>query len=51
MKQTCSICGKEIETGAFGGLPMKQHYRHKHPSAYFGRNEPHDQTDLSEYTR
>lgn len=35
MIQTCGVCGREIETGGFGGLPMIQHYKHKHPTAYY----------------
>lgn len=35
MKQSCNLCSKEIETGGFGGLPMKQHYKSKHPEEYY----------------
>lgn len=38
-KQTCNECGQEIETGGFGGLPMKQHYKHKHPEVYYSEEE------------
>lgn len=49
MKQTCQSCGARIETGGFGGLPMKQHYRHKHPAIYFGALEDHDQVTLETF--
>lgn len=39
VKQTCNECGKTIETGGFGGLPMKQHYKHKHPEKYYSEEE------------
>lgn len=47
MKQTCGVCGKEIETGGFGGWPMKQHYRYKHPSHFF--DLPGEQAELTDF--
>jgi len=39
MKQTCGVCGKEIETGGMGGAPMCEHYKWKHPIQFFGGRE------------
>jgi hypothetical protein len=48
MKQTCNICGQEIETGGFGGIPMKQHYKHTHPGAYY--DDAPEVTTLGEFS-
>lgn len=40
MKQTCGECGKEIETGGMGAAPMCEHYKWKHPRAFFGEDIP-----------
>lgn len=46
MKQKCGVCGKKVETGGYGGLPMKQHYKHKHPSYYYGAGADRTQATL-----
>jgi hypothetical protein len=39
MKQTCGVCGKEIETGGMGAAPMCEHYKSNHPEEFFGTGE------------
>lgn len=51
MKQTCNICGNRIETGGYGGLPMKQHYKHKHPDHYYGAGDGRVQATLETFER
>lgn len=52
MEQSCSVCGETIETGGYGGLPMKQHYKHKHPEKYYGEDSEKDseETSLEDYS-
>jgi len=39
VKQECGVCGKEIETGGMGAAPMCEHYKHKHPTEFYGSYE------------